>query len=169
MKKNEIRITLLLSSLCFLFSGCWSIIGTEKTLIYHDEVNLTWVYLGIGFLLILFILQILFLRKQEANQHILETILSAIFATVFSFTILGALSAWFWEALTNWNVFGIIIIILLCFIGGFRGLFPIIGYLLYWLYQDEKLLLYAAIPNTLGYLVLTLLLFRRANDITQNN
>ena len=161
----KFKLVFFVLVVCTSFSGCWSIIGVEDSLVRHDSVNMTFVYSGIAVSILCFIIQVLSLKRKESNEHLFNKGLETIFLSLYSFTIIGAWNSWIFSSLSHWNNYGIYLCISGAFIMGIRGIFPIMGFLLYWLYEDENLLYFFGIPHIIGFVIFTFLLFLRAKSI----
>jgi len=143
MKKTGMLVILALS---LLLMGCWPIVGAEKT--YVKEIAESGLFNTAFFVVIVLVVINLIIRAiKTGKKNLLIGIVTIIVGIGFSYTILGTVNYWIFNAVIGWGQFGIFIWVFLSMAQGYApGFYGVIPVGLYFAYHDPRLLMYYAIP-----------------------
>ena len=137
---------LVLLAVSFLLTGCWSIIGVEKSFV--KEISEGGLFNNLLYAIILIVIINLILRAiKTGKKSLIIGIISIIVGIGISYTIVGTFGYWLFNTVIGWGLFGIILWVFLSVVQGYApGFFGVLPIGLYFAYQDPRLLMYYAIP-----------------------
>lgn len=161
--KKTIMLTIVIS---LLLVGCWPIVGPEKSFVRGiAEKGLFNTELLI--LIILIIVNLVIRVIKTGVKSLLIGIVTIIVGIGLSYTILGTINYWIFNAVIGWGVIGIIIWLLLSAAQGYApGFYGVVPIGLYFAYHDPRLLIYYAIPALVFDLLEALLRKKTEIDVS---
>ena len=155
---KRIRNYFFLTTIVLFTSGCWPILGHEES--FLKAIPEHGLYTLLFWILIILVAIDLLIRAVKVNMASLKLgVIFIIISMIIAYTILGSFSYWFFTLFADWNIIGIIIIIIGAFLTGLaKGFYGVIPIALYIIYHDPRLLYYLALPALIGDIIEALIL-----------